>query len=146
VEKGGGLFYADLLMPGRIAHGEAWAWDRLELSLELRVGKALVLRERFDSTGPELAELASLAGSGKEACFGNAVYVPAVDDVEPAWVDALAGLHGDGLWLGVSRLRAAGWSIKFVAESSLRLREALASVRMVLATAEPRLGCDARKL
>src|SRR4051812_16022428 len=29
VEAGGGLFFADLLVAGRVGHGEAWEWSKL---------------------------------------------------------------------------------------------------------------------
>ncbi len=143
-EPGGGLFFVDLLMPGRIAHkGEAWVWDRLCLETEVRVGGELVLRERFDQSGAELKALAALAGSGAKACFGNAVLIA---EGEATWIDAARALHGDGVWLGVSALRRGGWSIKFVAADSIRLRRTLKALREILATHYPRMACDPRKL
>ncbi len=146
VEAGGAAFYADLLVSGRVAHGEAWGWDRLVLESEVTVGGILALRERFDQTGPALQALAALAGSGPAACFGNAVLIPEREDDGGAWRPALTALHGDGLWLGISRLRAAGWSIKFVAPSTARLKQTLREIRRILAPAFPRLACDPRKL
>ncbi|MBI2498524.1 MAG: urease accessory protein UreD [Opitutae bacterium] len=143
VEPGGGLFFADLLVPGRIAHGEAWAWERLCLETEVRLGGELILRERFEQSGDELKALAALAGSGQEACFGNAVLVA---EGGAPWLPAVAALHGDGVWLGVSTLRRGGWSIKFVAADSIRLRKTLRSVRAALAVHYPRMACDPRKL
>jgi urease accessory protein len=144
VEPGGGLFCVDLLMPGRIAHrGEAWAWDRLCLATEVRLGGELVLRERFDQGGAELKALAALSGSGPKACFGNALLVAEGDG---SWQPQAAGLHGDGVWLGVSPLRKGGWSIKFVATDSIRLRKTLVALREILAPHYPRLGCATRKM
>jgi urease accessory protein len=144
VEPGGGLFFVDLLMPGRIAHrGEAWAWDRLCLATEVRLGGELILRERFDQGGAELKALAALSGSGAKACFGNALLVAEGDG---SWLPQAAALHGNGTWLGVSPLRRGGWSIKFVAADSIRLRKTLAALREILAPHYPRLGCATRKL
>ncbi len=144
VERGGGLFFVDLLMPGRIAHrGEAWVWDKLCLETEVRVGDELVLRERFEQSGAGLKALATLAGSGPKACFGNAVLVA---EGEASWLPAVAALHGDGTWIGVSPLRKGGWSIKFVAADSIRLRKTLTGLRAILAPHYPRLGCATRKL
>src|SRR5471032_3472437 len=64
IEPGGGIFFADLLLPGRVAHGEAWAWEKLCLEIDVRAGGALVLRERLEQMGAELRALAELAGSG----------------------------------------------------------------------------------
>lgn len=146
VEPGGGLLYADLLLPGRVAHGEAWVWEKLCLEIDARLGGELILRERFDQTGADLRALAELAGSGPEACFGNAVLITSATGDSPAWRPAMAALHGDGLWLGVSPLRRSGWSIKWVARDAMRLRQGLRAVREILAAHFPRLACDPRKL
>jgi urease accessory protein len=144
VEPGGGLFFCDLLMPGRVAHrGEAWAWERLCLGTEVRLGGELVLRERFDQGGAELCALAALAGSGPAACFGNAVLITPGD---APWLAEVRALHGGGVWLGVSALRRGGWSIKFVAPDGIRLRQTLRSIRQLLAVHFPHLACETRKL
>lgn len=144
VAAGGGLFMVDLLLPGRIAHGgEAWGWDRLCLETEVRLDGELILRERFEQVGAELRALAALAGSGPKACFGNAVLIA---EGGAPWLEAVRALHGDGVWLGVSALRRGGWSIKFVAADSIRLRRTLKSLRELLAEHYPRMRCDPRKL
>lgn len=144
VEPGGGMLFVDLLMPGRIAHrNEAWVWDRLCLETEVRLGGELILRERFEQGGAELKALAVLTGSGPKACFGNAVLIA---EGEAPWLEAVRALHGDGVWLGVSALRRGGWSIKFVAADSIRLRKALKALRQTLAAHYPRIACDPRKL
>ncbi|MEO7597821.1 MAG: urease accessory protein UreD [Opitutus sp.] len=146
VESGGELFYADLLMPGRVAHGESWVWNRLNLQIEVRLGGELLLRERFDQSGPGLKQLARLAGSGEAACFGNAVVIAAEDSRDAEWRSAITALQADGLWIGVSALRKGGWSVKFVAADGTRLRGALRSIREILAIRFPRLACNPRKL
>lgn len=149
VEPGGSAFYADLLFPGRIAHGETWGWSRLVLELEVRHGSALALRERLDQSAEHLRALAALAGSGESACFGNAVFIPSLPEpaAAPAWRDELHALQRDGVWVGASPLHTgAGWSIKFVAPDSILLRRTLADIRRVLTKNAPHLGCDARKL
>lgn len=144
VARGGQLFFADLLLPGRIGHGESWGWESLGLETEVRHAGALVLRERFDQSGPDLKALAGLAGSGPEACFGNCVLIA---DGEAPWRADLAALHRDGVWLGVSSLRnSAGWSIKFVAPDTIRLRATLRDLREILAAHHPRMKVDPRKL
>lgn len=146
VERGGELFFCDLLMPGRVAHGEAWEWARLRLELEVHLGGDLLLRERFEQTGPELKALAEFAGSGPTACFGNAVLIAEPAAIDAEWMASVAALHGNGLWLGVSALRFGGWSIKFVATDGVKLRAGLKAVRAALSRRFPRLACDPRKL
>ena len=149
VAEGGSAFYADLLMPGRVAHGEAWGWGRLVLELDVRRGDQRLLHERFDQTGVGLKALAALAGAGEGACFGNAVVIgPGLDaESAPAWRDQLHALQADGVWIGASQLRlAGGWSIKFVAPDGVKLKQTLAEIRRTLVTVCPHLACDARKL
>lgn len=149
VAPGGSAFYADLLFPGRIAHGETWAWDRLILELEVRSGSALLLRERLDQSASDLHALATLAGSGEHASFGNAVFLAPglAADPAPPWRADLHALQTDGIWIGASPLHTgAGWIIKFVAPDGIRLRQTLAAIRRILAPTAPHLACDARKL
>ena len=146
VEPGGALFFVDQLMPGRVGHGEAWQWARLQLELTLRLSGELILCERLDQTGDELRSLAEAAGSGPAACFANAILVAPDASTDIAWRTELATLHGAGLWLGVSALRRGGWSLKLVAPDAVRLRQALRDVRKILARYFPRVGCDPRKL
>ncbi|HET7535164.1 MAG TPA: urease accessory protein UreD [Candidatus Didemnitutus sp.] len=144
VEPGGAMFFVDQLQPGRVGHDEAWQWDRLCLELDVRCGGDLVLRERLDQSGEELRALAELAGSGPAACFANAVLIGTT--TSDAWIAELKLLHRDGLWVGVSALRAGGWSLRLVAPDSVRLRQGLKDARRILATQFPRLAADLRKL
>jgi urease accessory protein len=148
VAAGGELFFADLLMPGRIARGETWAWDVLRLELTLHVGGELILRERLDQSGPELKALAELAGAGEGACFANLVFVSPRLDPTADWREALIALHGEGVWAGLSRLRgeAGGWSFKLIAPDNVALRKTLKRVRQILVGTLPRLASDPRKL
>lgn len=145
VESDGQLFFCDLLMPGRVGHGEAWEWAQLALETEVRVDGELVLRERFDQAAADLKALATWSGSGAGACFGNAILIAATTSAEN-WRSAIERLHGDGLWIGVSALRRSGWNLKFVAKDAMRLRQAVRDIRAALATDFPRLNCAARKL
>lgn len=146
VAPGGAMFFADLLMPGRVAHGEAWEWQRLCLETEVRLGGELILRERFDHAGPELRALAELSGSGPTACFGNVVLTAESTEADAGWVKAVTALHGDGLWLGISQLRRGGWSIKLVGADSMKLRDGLRALRRIAAARFPKLACNPRKL
>jgi urease accessory protein len=146
VEAGGALFFVDQLMPGRVGHGEAWQWERLQLELTVRAAGELVLQERIDQRGEELRAVAGFMGSGPAACFANAILITDDASGEPPWQTPLAALHRDGVWLGVSALRRGGWSIKLVAPGAVQLRQALREARAILARYFPRLGCDPRKL
>ncbi len=148
VATGGELFFADLLMPGRIARGETWAWDKLRLELTLRVGGELILRERLDQSGAELKALAELAGAGEGACFANLVMVSPRLKTPASWQEAVVALHGAGVWVGLSQLRGecGGWSLKVIAADNIGLRNTLKKVREILVVMLPQLASDPRKL
>jgi urease accessory protein len=145
VEPGAGLLYVDQLNPGRLAYGEAWSWKRLVLGLTVRFGGALVHRERFDQSGDSLRAMSEFAGTGEGACFANVVLIPSVYEASPAWHGEVAKLHRDGVWVGVSPLRAGGWTVRLVAPDSVRRRDALGELRAILRNSYPRLGCGLRR-
>ncbi|HEU5079334.1 MAG TPA: urease accessory protein UreD [Opitutaceae bacterium] len=145
---GAEFFFADYLLPGRIARGEIFSWRRLCLELRVRVGGELVLQERFDQTGAELARLASLAGRGEGAAFGNIVFTSEKLLADESWQTALRDLQSSEAQVGVSRLRGSSptFSLKIVAADGDALRRTLRGVRNVLRTSMPHLSADPRKL
>ena len=144
-EAGAGLLLIDQLMPGRLAHGEAWQWERLVLGLSVRVGGELLLRERFDQTGAGLRGLSEYHGTGAAACFANLVLVLPLAEPTPAWRAEIQQLHQAGVWLGVTTLAGPAWSLRIVAPGPVQLRDTLAALRTILKKAYPRLGCSLRR-
>ncbi len=143
--EGSTLLFIDQLMPGRLAHGESWAWDRLVLGLTVRREGELILRERLDQSGASLRSLAEFAGTGPGSCFANVIFLPPAEEASPAWRNGILTLHRDGVWVGVSRLRTIGWSIRIVSPDPIRLRDTLADLRSKLRRSYPRLGCGLRR-
>jgi urease accessory protein len=143
--EGSTLLFIDQLMPGRLAHGEAWAWDRLVLGLTVRRAGELILRERFDQTGTSLRALAEFSGTGAGSCFANIVFLPPDDIASPTWRAEISALHRGGVWVGISRLRTIGWSLRIVSPDSIRLRDVLTDLRAILRRTYPRLGCGLRR-
>ena len=148
VAPGGELFYTDLLMPGRIARGETWAWEKLCLELTLHVGGELILRERLDQSGPQLKSLAELAGAGEGVCLANIVFVAPRLDISSDWRERLVALNEDGVRAGLSRLRGevGGWSLKLIAPDNIVLRKTVKRVRDLLVGSLRHLASDPRKL
>lgn len=146
VVTGGGLFFVDQLVPGRVGHGEIWAWDRLALDLSVRIDGDLVLRERVAQTGGELRALAAAMGFATMAAFANAVLVDPSCDPEPAWLPTVRALDTEGLWCGATALGAGVWSLRLIAADGVSLRRGVQSLRAALATTVTALRCDLRKL
>jgi urease accessory protein len=172
VAEGGEIVFADLLMPGRIARGETWAWSRLRLEVAVRVGGELILRERLDQSGEEMRALAQLAGVGElkreegrgngesadvvgaaggagvACCFGNVVIVSRALEEGGSWRERIEALHGTRAWVGVSALRGSvgSWSLKIVAADGAELRRVLGEAREILAERLPRMRASLRRV
>ena len=124
VEAGGGALLCEILAPGRVAMGEAWAFERLRWALDISHAGRPVARERWDLRPAERPEsLASLflIGAAKPALDG--------------WMEDEDGLSklGSGCWVGASRLEGgAGWMVKVLAADGAVLRRTLGTVRAAL--------------
>jgi urease accessory protein len=147
IAETGELLFGDLLMPGRLARGEAWAWEALTLDLTVKRGGRLLLRERFQQTGQALKDLAAMAGMQDGACFAQLVLISPRLVASGEWRERIGALHTPETWVGLSALRETGaWSLKLIAKDSIGLRAALRSTRQILASILPPLASEARKL
>ena len=145
VERGGMLFYAELLAPGRIAHGEALVFETLDLRSRLSVGGQVVAQERLlagapcrcwmlqseDGTPRFAATLwLVLPGLGTWAASAVREHLASVEDCE----SGVAMYPGDVI------------SIRLLAARGIAIRKVLRSLRTTLAEACPMLRTDMRKL
>ena len=142
---GAAAFFVDQLAPGRVGRGECWAWRRLRLGLDVFLDGRLLLHERLDASGPELARLAAFHGMD-EAWFGTAVIAaPALAGDAPVW-EQVRALHRAGCLCGVTTLAPGVWIVRLVAPCSVALRERLSELRDTLATVLGGLRATLRKL
>jgi len=142
---GASAFFVDQLAPGRVGRGECWAWRRLLLALDVSLDGRLLLRERLDASGAELARVAAFHGM-REAWFGTAVIAaPALAADASVW-EQVRALHRDGCLCGVTALASGVWIARLVARGGLALRDSFASLRVALAPVLPGLQADLRKL
>ncbi len=142
---GASAFFTDQLAPGRVGRGECWAWRRLRIGLEIVQEGQLLLRERLDASGAELARLAAFHGM-REAWFGTAVIAaPGIAADAPVW-EQVRALHRDGCLCGVTALDPGVWIVRLVASGGLALRDTFAALRAALAPVLPGLQADLRKL
>ncbi|MBK8479180.1 MAG: urease accessory protein UreD [Opitutaceae bacterium] len=145
VAAGSSVFFVDQLAPGRVGGGECWAWRRLRLGFEVVLDGRLLLRERLDASGAELARVAAFHGMG-EAWFGTAVIaVPALTADSPVWA-LVRALNREGSLCGVTALAPGVWIVRLVAPTGLLLRDRLTELRRVVAEVMPALRSDLRKL
>ncbi len=144
---GAGAFFVDQLMPGRLGHGEAWAWERLVLNLDVRVAGKLVLRERLEQSGGSLRAMADAAGTGASSCFANAIWVAPGDlPIETSLLEKVRAAHTEACWFGATEVGPRVWSLRWVAANNLALRDSIREVRQRLAAIQPELNCSLRRV
>jgi len=136
VEGGGELFWVETLAPGRVAHGECFAFEEVDFQIDLRCNGRLNARERFRLEGAGLRPLpARFATPYWSSCYLLSDRLGEEDEA----LERIRGLHSEEVWVGLSRLAISGWSIKLIAGDSCRLSQALVSLRQILAERLPAL-------
>jgi urease accessory protein len=138
---GAGLFWWEVLAPGREAHGEIFAYESVQLATDLVAGGRLVAAERV-RLEPKTRSLASLARLG--AYRTSATFYVCQVGVGQDWLAlerelrelvALLGRREDALW-AVSTLAAYGLVVRCAAK---RGRDVLAGLQEVWRAAKWRL-------
>jgi len=131
VAEAGELLFFESLAPGRVAFGEAFAFDELNWATDLRYAGDLVARERYRLT-PDSEAVRAMRAAFPEAYYASGFVVsPRLDDRHPCWT-RLHALHTKDAWVGCGRLVRGGWVIKCLAAGSVALRRLLNSVRQEL--------------
>jgi urease accessory protein len=131
VEEGGELLLIEMIAPGRVASGEAFAFSELDWETELFLGGEKIARERYALT-PASPTLAAVRAQFSEAYYASCFIVsPALRADAECW-RRIHDLHRDEAWVGVSALVRGGWAIRVLAAESIALRKTVAQVRREL--------------
>lgn len=126
VAQGGGLLFVETLAPGRVASGEAFAFDRLDWETDIFLGDEKAVREKYRMTPDSLMFLRNQFATAYYASIF--FFHPALTPQSECW-KTIGALHGDAAWVGVSRLHPSGWSIKVLAAESVTFRKVLQAIR-----------------
>ena len=142
VASGGAALLCEILAPGRVASGEAWAFERLRWALDISFAGRPVVRERWDLRPAAHPE--SLAGWRLEdrGIFAGPPFYASLFLIG-AGTPELTGLPSEeaqgptasrpDCWIGASRLEGgAGWTVKVLAADGAVLRRTLRTVRAAL--------------
>ncbi len=125
------LIYQETLAPGRVASGEAFAYDELRWKTDIWRGDRLVVRERF-LLSPENGALTALRRRFPTAYYAS-IFV-ASPLLTTATDPALYTLESDAVdgWVGVTNIAGGFYAIKIVAADSLVMRRALHRCRSAI--------------
>jgi urease accessory protein len=128
VEPGGTLVFFEWLAPGRVAHGESFAYHELHWRTDLWIGDTLAARERYSlrPDGPSLAGLRLAHPNGHYlGCF-------IVSDL-PFPHEAIDRLDGPDVAVGAGPLATPGaWTIKALCHDNLAARRTLGALRALV--------------
>jgi urease accessory protein len=128
LETGAGLLFFEILAPGRVAAGEAFAFRRIDWSTDIRLDGILVARERY-RLSPDTPGLFSLQTRFPHAYQANCfAFGETLTDRSSCWQEFLT-LQDDDILIGFSPLHRAGWIIKVLARDSLVLRRVMEKIR-----------------
>lgn len=131
LEAGAGLLSIETIAPGRVAAGEAFAFERLEWTTELRWDGGLIAQERAVLT-PDQPALRSLRRHFPAAYLANIFAVAPALQADDAWLAELRSLHGAAAWVGASPLHRAGFVARVIARDSIVLRRVVGATRAII--------------
>ena len=131
VEPGGTAMLWELLAPGRVASGEAFAFAELEWTTKVFFGERLAARERYRLV-PGEPSIESVRQQFPTAYYASGfIFSPTLNDASSVWRE-IHDLHAADTWVGCSAHVCGGWSIRVLAADSIRLRKAATRIRQML--------------
>jgi urease accessory protein len=131
LEDGAGLFWWETVAPGRLARGECFAYDLLQINFKLSIPTMPLAIERF-TLEPQRQSLSALVRLGPYRYFGS-FYICRVGLEAARWMELERSLSvladkltqvGETLW-GVSTLVAHGLVVRYVSRQGLALPSGL---------------------
>lgn len=141
---GSAAYLVETLAPGRVAHGEAFAFERIAWKTRVWRNGRLVLAEHYH-LDPADHSLADVAGTPPRY-FANAVIVSPDPMPLRIWQETMAEPPDTGVRAGMSQPDPEVVLVRMLADSSDELKRALARLRDLVSTHLPGLRQSARKL
>ena len=134
ITPGGELMFCESLAPGRVASGEAFAWESLQWATDIHLGSEHIARERWQMQRGRADGWQNAFGVASP-CYATIFVVSARIGAEHDCWQQIHELQAGDLRIGVSRLQSAGWTIKILADNGAVLRRTLGQVRSRLQAA-----------
>jgi len=144
LEKGAQMVFLDSLAPGRVAHGECYAFRRLETMLEIFSEGNLIVKER--SVLDPAQNIWPLEVPGWDVCYYGALWIAGDFPLDLAELESFPEISSDSYFSGASQIAPNLSVIRLVAPSSLLLKKLIAQTRQKLKRVIPLLETDFRKL
>lgn len=145
VEHGAGIYFVETLAPGRVAHGESLAFERLQWTTRVHHGGKLILAERYDLS-PKGQSLRDLRREKNAMYFASALLVYPETIPMRSWQETVSGWTTPDILIGGTRIAPQAYLFRILAGDSESLRDVLQRLRSCMAHEVPPLRTSARKL
>jgi urease accessory protein len=141
LDAGAGLLFAELVAPGRVAHGEALAFDQLVMRLQLRRDGELLLQERIAVSALKAWPLCDAQG---QAQFAATVLVC----LHGLGQQALQCMRGVDLpcLSGMTLLQHDLIAVRLMSPQGMNVKHAMQQLRSSISHLSPSLRSSSRKL
>ena len=145
IAAGGSMYFVETLAPGRVAHGETFAFKQLRWSTRIRHDGKLIHAEHYHLQ-PGNSSLHDVRVGGAARYFASALLIHPAAISFRDWQHQLNDWCKDGLIISGTMLAEQVYLFRLLTDGSERLKSALTRLRALLATAIPQLAENARKL
>ena len=145
VADGASAYLVETLAPGRVAHGEQFAFAHVEWSTRIHHGNKLILAERYPLS-PTNDSLADLTRNGKARYFANALLIHPGSDNLKEWQSRLQDIKSPTDMMGATMIDENAYLFRLLCDDSEQLKTLLSKLRAMLSNYFPLLKQSARKL
>ena len=132
VDEDGEILFVEKILPGRIAHGESFVFQKFSNRLSIKLGKQLALLESF-VLDPENESVLPWQNSFSTPYYGSFYLIsPKLKEHLPCR-EKIHGLINPNLLTGTTSLhRKAGWMVKVLAGDPYEFKRAMKEIRKLL--------------
>ncbi|MBC8349321.1 MAG: urease accessory protein UreD [Verrucomicrobia bacterium] len=131
VASGGELIFTESIAPGRVAHGESFAFSEFSNKLRIHINGYPVARESF-RLRPDDGSLLPWTKAFPTPWYAAFYCLSEKIVTDLPGRDDLHSLSDEQTRIGATRLQRGGWVIKILAADSIALRKVMAATRTSL--------------
>ena len=145
VDEDGEILFVEKILPGRIAHGESFVFQKFSNRLSIKLGKQLALLESF-VLDPENESVLPWQNSFSTPYYGSFYLIsPKLKEHLPCR-EKIHRLISPNLLTGTTSLnRKAGWMVKILAGDPYEFKRAMKEIRKLLHSDIERTPTDFRR-
>ena len=145
VDEDAEILFVEKILPGRIAHGESFVFQKFSNRLSIKQGKQLALLESF-VLDPENESVLPWKNSFSTPYYGSFYLISSKLKEHLPCREKIHGLISPSLLTGTTSLhRKAGWMVKILAGDPYEFKRAMKEIRKLLHSDIERTPTDFRR-